>query len=522
MANLTSLYQNVPHRDISIQACADCLQIMAGQNDYFKEYKFTDVFDISGGTQPPKSKFIHEERNGYVRFLQIRDFSSNSTPTFIPVSKTNKLCTDKDILLGRYGASVGKILTGKQGAYNVACAKIVFKKPDLVYKDYLFYWLHSSYFQNYLTSISRSAQGGFNKNDLSRIKISLPSKANQMSLVNILKSFDESLLLRERIKFNIESPTNIEKAFIDLSIRFLSMITENEDLSSEFTHQLDMVKQLRQAYLREAMQGKLTEDWRASHPELVSGSNSASQLLASIKAEKEKLVKEGKLKKEKSLPQISDDEIPFEIPEGWAWCRMGKLALLSEAGKSFRCVEVPISEDEWGVIKVSAVSWNVFLEEQNKMYSKYEPNDISAKIEVGDFLISRANTSELVGKSVIVKYISKNLLLSDKTIRFRFSDLVSTEFINLCNNSKHARKYYSLKGTGSSPSMKNITRDHMKELLLPIPPLLEQEQIVTKLDELMQYCDQLEESIKTSQRQNEMLLQQVLREALEPKENVMS
>ena len=98
--------------------------------------------------------------------------------------------------------------------------------------------------------------------------------------------------------------------------------------------------------------------------------------------------------------------------------------MYSEAGSSFKCEEIPVVNGEWGVIKVSAVSWDNFLEDKNKIYSKSKPDDISAKINIGDFLISRANTSELVGKSVVVKSITKNLLLSDKTIRFKFSDFV--------------------------------------------------------------------------------------------------
>ena len=193
---------------------------------------------------------------------------------------------------------------------------------------------------------------------------------------------------------------------------------------------------------------------------------------------------------------------------------MGDLALYSESGKSYKCTEVPISGNEWGVLKVSAISWNNFLEDKNKLYSKNKPLDTSAKVNTGDFIISRANTSELVGKSVIVKNISKNLLLSDKTIRFIFTELVYSDYINLCNNSLFARVYYSAKGTGSSPSMKNITREHMKMLLIPLPSLHKQQQIVKKTNELMQYCNDLEASIKESAMQNEKLLQQVLREAL--------
>ena len=129
MADLTSLYQKNPKRDISIQACVDCLNKIALEfPNEFPEAFFTDYLDISGGTQPPKSQFIHEPKDGYIRFLQIRDFASENTPTYIPDLKKNKICEEKDIVLGRYGASVGKILTGKAGAYNVACAKIIFLK----------------------------------------------------------------------------------------------------------------------------------------------------------------------------------------------------------------------------------------------------------------------------------------------------------------------------------------------------------------------------------------------------------
>ena len=289
---------------------------------------------------------------------------------------------------------------------------------------------------------------------------------------------------------------------------------EGLNLSSELNTQLSYLKQLRQAFLQEAMQGKLCLT------ELVgANAETGQQLLEKIKAEKAQLIKDKKLKKEKELPPIKPEEIPFEIPENWVWCRLGELLMFSEAGKSYKCIETPIARCEWGVIKVSAVSWDDFLEDKNKLYSVDKPDDISAQIHEGDFLISRANTSELVGKSVVVKSISKNLLLSDKTIRFKFSNFISPDYINLCNNSKHARVYYAKMGTGSSPSMKNITREHMKCLLIPLPPFKEQNLIVARIELLNQTCNELEESIKQSQVQNEQLLQQVLKEALEPKLN---
>jgi type I restriction enzyme S subunit len=87
-----------------------------------------EVCGFQGGSQPPKSEFVYEHKPGYVRFLQIRDYASEKHLTYIPESSKNRLCNADDIMIGRYGASVGKILTGRAGAYNVALVKRI---PDL-------------------------------------------------------------------------------------------------------------------------------------------------------------------------------------------------------------------------------------------------------------------------------------------------------------------------------------------------------------------------------------------------------
>ena len=89
----------------------------------WKTVKLGDVCDFQGGSQPPKKEFVFEPQEGYVRFLQIRDFKSDKNVTYIPIAKKNRLCNTDDILIGRYGASVGQILRGLEGAYNVALMK---------------------------------------------------------------------------------------------------------------------------------------------------------------------------------------------------------------------------------------------------------------------------------------------------------------------------------------------------------------------------------------------------------------
>jgi type I restriction enzyme S subunit len=148
--------------------------------------KLGEVCSFQGGSQPPKSQFIYEKRDGYVRFLQIRDFKSDKNITYIPESPKNRFCSDDDILLGRYGASVGKVLINKTGAYNVAVMKTI---PDekVLFKRYLFFYFTSKDFQNRLENVaSRSAQNGFSKSDIFDFPILVPPLTQQKQIVATL------------------------------------------------------------------------------------------------------------------------------------------------------------------------------------------------------------------------------------------------------------------------------------------------------------------------------------------------
>ena len=236
----------------------------------------------------------------------------------------------------------------------------------------------------------------------------------------------------------------------------------------------------------------------------------ASELLKAIELEKQRLVKEGKIKKSKPLPEINKEEIPYELPKGWIWSRLGEISLFSDSGWSPQCLSEPRSSQEWGVLKVSAVSWGEFRHEENKAL----PPGIEAKpeceIRVGDFLISRANTEDLVARSVIVKEAPIRLMMSDKIVRFSLSQKIEKDFINFANLSHFAREYYARNASGTSSSMKNISREVMNNLPIPLPPLAEQHRIVTKIDQLMALCDRLEGSITAAQAKQADLLNAVM------------
>jgi len=164
-----------------------------------KYIPLVQVCDFQGGSQPPKDQWIDHEKEGYIRMLQIRDFTQpdKDNVEFVRISKTIKTCNEDDILIGRYGASVGKILTGLAGAYNVAIIKTI---PDAskLSKRFLYHYLNSPYFQNFILSVgSRAAQAGFNKDDLSDAQIPDFSLEEQSNVVSQLDKVEELIVLRK-------------------------------------------------------------------------------------------------------------------------------------------------------------------------------------------------------------------------------------------------------------------------------------------------------------------------------------
>ena len=148
--------------------------------------KLGEVCDFQGGSQPPKDEWISEPREGYIRMLQIRDFTQSRSADIEYVKITNRLkyCEKDDILLGRYGASVGKVLTGLSGAYNVAIMKTI-PNHSLIEKPLLKYFLLSNSFQSFLQNAStmRAAQAGFSKEDIQDYPIPIPPLSLQSRIV---------------------------------------------------------------------------------------------------------------------------------------------------------------------------------------------------------------------------------------------------------------------------------------------------------------------------------------------------
>ena len=317
-----------------------------------------------------------------------------------------------------------------------------------------------------------------------------------------------TLPIKEIAQIEIPLPSIKEQAeFVEM---YLELETKSKSLSSELTHQLSLVKKLRQQLLQDAVQGKLTAEFRSSHPELVEGAHHASELLKKIKAEKATLRQaQGTTKKEKELPPIKAEEIPFDIPKGWVWCRLGEIAEIVRGGSPRPAGDPTFYGGNIPFLKVGDLTG-------------YE--DIYVRTHTHSIKEAGLHKTRFVEENTLMLTNSGATLGVPRICTFSttFNDGIAA-FLNLNQTDKiylyfflKSKSAWFLKEASRGQGQPNLNTDIIAFTLFPLPPLLEQHRIVQKLDELMQTCDALEASIKESAGQNEKLLQQVLREALQP------
>jgi type I restriction enzyme S subunit len=414
---------------------------------------------------------------GLKRIVKI-DFSGNFHIAIKP-SQTNMILIKKDDLVIS-GINVAK---GAMGIYT--------KKEDVVatihYSSYTFdeTKINVAYFKRFLKSaefirlIEEQIKGG--------IKTEIKPK-HILPLEILLPSLDEQGLIVNH---------------------FESVEIEDQLLNSEISNQQNLLKKLRQQILQDAIEGKLTKDWREQNPDV----EPASELLKRIQAEKEQLIKDKKIKKQKTLPKIVDDEKPFELPESWEWCRLNELSInihygaTKSADHNKRNVRLLRITD----IQNNSVNWS------NVPGCEYTEKDlINYKLSEYDILIAR--TGGTIGKSYLVRDITVNSLFASYLIRVIPSLQSNPNFMKLYIESPfYWTQLISASGGSGQP---NVSGSKLKELVLSVPTLQEQKEIVKKVEKLFAICDQLEKQITNTQTNAGQLMQSVLKESFSQDEKV--
>jgi type I restriction enzyme S subunit len=260
------------------------------------------------------------------------------------------------------------------------------------------------------------------------------------------------------------------------------------------------IKKLRELILELAVRGKLVPQDVNDEPALI--------LLERIDAEKAQLVKEGKLKIQKPLPQISEDEKPFELPQGWEWCRLIDIASYIN-GFAFKSSS--FKDTGVGIVKIGDISFNGELTPETMSRvdkSVIENLDQNLKVEAGDLVIamSGATTGKLgFNKSNEVFYLNQRV---GKFVSYQ----VNIHYLYLPLTTKIAENL--AKSTGSA--IPNLSTGQINEIVFALPPLEEQHRIVAKVDELMSLCDALEAQTEASITAHQTLVETLLNALLLP------
>ncbi len=272
-------------------------------------------------------------------------------------------------------------------------------------------------------------------------------------------------------------------------------------LEAEITHQRSLLAKLKQAILQEAIQGKLTADWRAANPDV----EPTSQLLHRIRAEKTRLIAEKKFRKEKPLPAIAPEEIPFQIPKTWQWCRFASLGIVNPKN-------LAPDDREVSFVRMSAIpsefSGKITPERRLWRDVKFGYTHIAN----GDVALAKITPCFENGKATLFRNLTNSIGAGTTELHVLRPILVIADYLLVFLKSPSFVKAGIPKMTGTA-GQKRVPTEYFTNALTPLAPLTEQSAIVERVESLMKMCSALEAEIEHSRAQGAHLLQAVLKEA---------
>jgi type I restriction enzyme, S subunit len=325
-----------------------------------------------------------------------------------------------------------------------------------------------------------------------------------------LQQFKDSLLVPlMKGAANVSLPMNkladveIKVPSLERQLEIIELEDEAAELKNELEERLvaqdvDVIK-LRQAILREAMQGKLTKQDTKD--------GNGKDLLEKIKAEK---AKSGK--KEKPFPPIKSEEIPFEIPENWVWCRLGEIC--SKIGSGSTPKGSNYSKNGFPFFRSQNIYNEGLVYDDIKFVSEEVQKQMNGTIVLANDILLNITGGSL-GRCALVPNDFKEGNVSQHVCIIR-PLRVEIKYFHKIILSPYFQKFIFSSTTGAG--REGLPKYNLEQFLIPIPPPAEQNRIVKKLEQFMQLCDELQYSIQQSKIENEKLLQGALRDALKKEE----
>jgi len=410
--------------------------------------KFGNVISLLSGTD-----FKPEEYNDQHRGVPYITGASNLSKTGILINRWTKvprMITEYgDVLLVCKGSGYGKTIICDVDKAHIARQIMAIKRMQSLDMSYIMFYVKAN-----IKSIKANGQGvipGIDRGSVLQMQFPLPPLPEQKRIV---AKIEELLPLIDRY----------EKAW-----------TRLEDFNKRFP--TDMQKSI----LQMAIQGKLVEQ----RPEEGTG----EELYQRIQEEKQALVKAGKIKKQKPLPEITEDEVPFEIPETWRWVRLGILTEMITSGSRDWAQYYSDSGDIF--LRMGNLSRDSFELRLDKIQHVTLPEHTEGQrtsLQSGDLLFSI--TGEVGTLGLIPDEFGK-AYINQHTAMIRFLQRERNKYIPFLLLTDYAHKYYN----GNKHGIKNSFRlDSISLMPVPLPPLIEQQRIVAKLEEVLPLCEGLKEN----------------------------
>lgn len=308
------------------------------------------------------------------------------------------------------------------------------------------------------------------------------------------------------LALEIPLPTISEQ---ELILRKVDGFLSNQvQLFGELTHQQTLLKKLRQQILQEAIEGKLTADWRAENPDV----EPASELLKRIAAEKAELVKAKKIKKQKALPPISDEEIRCRYPDSWGLTRLGIVSDV-RGGITKNSTKRAGHKLSLPYLRVANVYANRLELNEIKEIGLAESEVERYSLQDADLLVVEGNGSrDQVGRIALWDGSIEPCLHQNHLINVRMIDKELHEWALYFYLSPFGREILEQQAR-TSTGLYNLSTGKISNLPFFLPSVDEQRIIVLRIKELLVICDQLETQIAQNQTHADALMQAVLREA---------
>ncbi|SOU86444.1 restriction endonuclease subunit S [Tenacibaculum dicentrarchi] len=476
----------------------------------WKWYRLRDVgLTMTGGTPSKSNSNFFGNDIPFLKPGDIKDWKvnyENEGLSFLGEQKLGRTAISGSVLM----VCLGTI--GKCAIINRACSfnqQINSITPLMISSSYLLNCLSSKYFYDVAWAKSTSTTIALlNKGKWESIPIPIPPLEEQKEIVKIVETLFKEVDKLEQLTV---ARISLKEDFVRSALKELTNNNTKKEWDylqehfKSFFNETTNIKKLRETVLQLAVQGKLTADWRANNP----STEDATILLKRIQKEKTQLIEDKKIKKEKILPKITKEEIPYKLPKSWVWCRMIELCQYITDGTH----QTPKYTEE-GRMFISAknVKPFKFMPEKHRFVSDedFEGYRRNRKPELNDILLTRVGAG--IGEATLIDQDLEFAIYVSVGLLKMFPNKLKPNYIVMWLNSPEGRQYSSKNTYGKGVSQGNLNLSLIRQFVVSLPPLEEQKAIVEKVNALMSLCDKLEQEVQQSEAHSTQLMKSCLKE----------